>query len=99
MKTYKRLKRFYTQGTFYGLDETVHVHTLTDERRAVINVFNLSSKPETRELTFNLREIGLESQGKIEVKGASYTQKGSTITLRLNLPGMGTALAEITQRA
>jgi hypothetical protein len=99
MKTYMRLKRFYTQGTFYGLDETVHAHTLADERKAVVNVFNLSNKPETREITFNLHEIGLESKGKIEVKGASCSQKGSTITLRFDLPGMGTSLAEISPYA
>jgi len=96
MKTYRRLKRFYTQGTFYGLEETVHVHTLSDEGKAVINVFNLTDKPETKEVSFEPQEIGLDPQSKVHVKGCSYSQKGSTITLRFDLPGHGTALAEIS---
>jgi len=96
MRTYRRLKRFYTQGVFYGLNETVHVHTLTDEGKSVVNVFNLSDEPKIKEVTFDLREIGLDPRSKIDVKGASYNQKGSTITLRFDLSGKGTALAEIT---
>ena len=45
MQTYTPLKRFYTQGTFYGIDETVHAHTLPDIGESVINVFNLENKP------------------------------------------------------
>jgi len=30
MKEYLRLKKFYTQGIFYGLDEEVHIHTLPE---------------------------------------------------------------------
>ncbi len=96
MKMYMRLKRFYTQGTFYGLGETVHVHTLADEGKAVVNVFNLSEKPETKIVTFNLKEIGLEPEAKIEAEGAVCSQKGSIATLRFNIAGMGTALAEIS---
>ncbi len=99
MKTYKRLKRFYTQGTFYGLDETVHVHTLADEGKAVVNVFNISEKSETREVTFDLKEIGLKPEGKIEVDGAVFSQKGQKVTLLFNLPEKGTSLVEIRQCA
>jgi hypothetical protein len=96
MRSYKRLKRFYTQGTFYGLDETVHVHTLADEGQAVINVFNLSDGPETREIVFSLEEVGLDRERKVDVQGASCSQEGSTVTLRFDLPEEGTALAEIS---
>lgn len=96
MKKYRRLKRFYTQGKFYGLDETVHAHTLEDEGAAVVNVFNLTDEKKTKEVTFDLQEIGLEPQRKIDVKGASYDQKGSKVTLRFELSGKSTALAEIS---
>ena len=87
MKTYQRLKRFYMQGTFHGFDETVHVHTLADEGKAVFNVFNLSDEPETKEVTLELHEIGLDPKSRIDVRGVSYEQKDSTITLRFELPG------------
>ena len=95
MKTYHGLKRFYTQGTFYGLDESVHVHTLADRGRAVINAFDLCDEPTTRDITFDLADIGLHGDGKIDVRGAEFRQEGSTVMVRLNLPASGTALAEI----
>ena len=44
MQAYRSLKRFYAQGVFYGIDETVHAHTLPDVRESVINVFNLEKQ-------------------------------------------------------
>ena len=41
MQTYLPLKRFFTQGEFYGIDEMVHAHTLPELRESVLNVFNL----------------------------------------------------------
>ncbi len=52
MRTYMPLKRFYTQGEFYGIEETVHAHTLPDLRQSVLNVFNLSDKPVEKEVRF-----------------------------------------------
>ncbi|MEM3045553.1 MAG: hypothetical protein QW057_00530, partial [Candidatus Bathyarchaeia archaeon] len=95
MEKYRRLKSFYTQGTFYGLDETVHVHTLKDQGKAVINAFNLSDSPQAREVAFKLEEVGLDPQRKAEVKGASYSQTGSAVTISFDLPGRGTALIEV----
>ncbi len=95
MKEYRRLKKFYSQGTFYGLDETVIVHTLREEGKAVINAFNLSDKPVAREVTFNLQEIGLDPQRRINVRGATYSHKGPAVAVRLSLPERGTSLIEV----
>ncbi len=59
MRDYLRLKRFYTQGVFYGVDETVHAHTLPDEGKSVLNVFNLADIEVEREIRFRLSEVGL----------------------------------------
>ena len=95
MKTYRRLKRFYAQGTFYGLDETVHVHTLADEGQAVMNVFNLSEQPQTRQISFEPAEIGLPAESRIEAQGALCHPDGPTTTLQIDLPARGAAIAEI----
>jgi len=95
MREYKRLKRFYTQGIFYGLDETVHVHTLPEERGCVLNIFNLADVPVEREVKFRLSEVGLKMGKTIEVIGASSTIDGDIITLWVNLPAKGHRLVEI----
>lgn len=95
MKTYLSLKRFYTQGVFYGLDETVHAHTLPDLRESVLNVFNLTDKPEEKEVRFRLADIGLPT-GPIKVDGASFTEKEGEIMMKIKLPAHGHQLIKIT---
>lgn len=95
MKTYLSLKRFYTQGVFYGLDETVHAHTLPDLRESVINVFNLDDKRAQNQLQFRLSEIGLPS-GKIQIEGAPVQQSGDDVTVYLAIPKRGHRLLKVT---
>jgi len=95
MREYKRLKRFYAQGIFYGLDETVHVHTLPEERGCVLNIFNLADVPVEREVKFRLSDVGLKMGKTIEVIGASSTIDSDIITLWVNLPAKGHRLVEI----
>jgi hypothetical protein len=95
MREYKRLKRFYTQGVFYGLGETVHAHALPEERGCVLNIFNLADVPVEREVRFRLSEVGLKVEGEVEVIGAPSTIDGGTITLWVNLPAKGHQLVEI----
>jgi hypothetical protein len=96
MKTYMRLKPFFTQGDFYGLDEMIHVHTLKEKNAAVINCFNLAETPETKTFTFTLSEAGLSSQSKYKVVGAgSWQQEGETIELTVALDGRDAAVIEL----
>lgn len=88
MRTYLVLKRFYTQGVFYGLDETVHAHTLPDLRESVIDCFNLGDTPVEKQIRFRLADIGLPS-GKIDVEGAPFTVNGDEISIRVHLPARG----------
>jgi len=92
------LKNFYTQGGFYGLDETIHVHTLKERGEAVINVFNLTEKTINKKVVFHLNEIGLDPRASIQVKGAPFKQTGPIITIPFKLPGLSTALAEIASK-
>jgi len=95
MKQYMRLKRFYTQGNFYGLDETIHAHTLLEEKASVLNIFNLTNEPETKEIRFDLSEIGLPGDLKVLITKARYSQEGSSIYLEIPLLPLGTDLVEV----
>ena len=62
MRTYRRLKPYFTRGDFYGVSgcaEQMHVHVLPERHSAVINVFNLSDQPRVVEGDVDLRQIGL----------------------------------------
>jgi hypothetical protein len=58
MRTYLPLKRFYTQGVFYGLDETVHPHTVPDLRESVINCLALRRNLAERAIDGVFRDRG-----------------------------------------
>jgi len=94
MRTYKPLKRFYTQGVFYGLDEMTHAHTLPDLQESVINVFNLEKKPVQKPLRFRLGEIGLRP-GVVHLEGAPFQQSGDEVALDLTLLARGHQLLKV----
>ncbi|MGI4789356.1 MAG: hypothetical protein ACRYFS_10970 [Janthinobacterium lividum] len=96
MKTYLKFKRFYTQGTFYGLEETAHAHTLPAEKTSVINLFNLTDQPVERSVSFHLSEVGLKS-GLVSVEGASVQQSGGAVTLHAAIPARGHVQATLRQ--
>ncbi len=94
MRTYLSLKRFYTQGAFYGLGETLHAHTLPDIRECVLNAFNLDPQPAQQKTRFRLADVGLPA-GKVQVEGSSATVDGDEITLNLTLPAKGHQLVRL----
>jgi hypothetical protein len=94
MRTYLPLKRFYTQGEFYGIDEMVHAHTLPDIRESVLNVFNLTDKPTQKKVRFRAADIGLPA-GSMEVKGDSVTATGDEVTIKLSIPARGHQLVKV----
>jgi hypothetical protein len=94
MQTYLKLERFYKQGVFYGLDETVHVHTLPDVGQAVINCFNLGEQPVQKKIQFRLKEIGLPS-APMKIEDATFEQKDDEITLEVTIPARGQVMYKI----
>lgn len=95
MQTYRRLKRFYAQGAFYGLDETVHAHTLPDEGCCVLDLFNLGDVGVEREVRFRLADVGLQAEAPIAVEGAAWEMSGGDLRLSLKIPARGHRLVEI----
>jgi hypothetical protein len=94
MRTYMPLKRFYTQGEFYGIEETVHAHTLPDLRQTVLNVFNLSDKPMQKEVRLRAADVGLPA-GSIQAEGDSFNATGDEITVKMTVPAHGHQLVKV----
>jgi hypothetical protein len=94
MKTYNELKRFYAQGVFYGLDETIHCHTLPDLGQCVINCFNIEEKPMQKEVRFRPNEIGLPA-GRVQIEGAPFKQDGEEVVVDLGIPARGHLLLKV----
>ncbi len=101
MRTYRRLKRFYTQGVFYGLEETVHAHVLPNPKPetrtpiAVLNIFNLAKMEVEREIRFKPSDIGLPDNLRIHCIGVPYRQGGDGVTLWVRLTALGHHLVEV----
>jgi hypothetical protein len=95
MTTYLGNKRFFTQGAFFGLGETVHAHTLDGE--SVINCFNPETEPLSRVLAFSPDEIGLPP-GSVAVEGAEFQQKGNEVSVNLSIPARGHLLLKVRRR-
>jgi hypothetical protein len=98
MKTYLPLKQFYTQGEFYGLDETIHAHTLPDLKKSVLDCFNLDRTPEKRHVEFRLADIGLPAQ-PITMTGATVTMNGDEVEMEVSIPAEGHQLVRIQPAA
>jgi hypothetical protein len=95
MRQYLRLKEFFVRGAFYGLQETIHVHTLKERNRAVVVAFNLDDKPARVSAAFRREDIGLDAGVELMVSGAESRQRGSEYTVAFELPARSAALAEI----
>ena len=59
MKYYRKFDRFYKRGDFYGINEEIHLHVLTEENAFMVNMFNLSDKLRTIKGTFDLKRARL----------------------------------------
>jgi hypothetical protein len=95
MSDYRRLEKFFKRGTFYGLDEMVHVHTHASERGAVMNVFNLEGKPAQRKIEFAPAEIGLSAARDFTAKGGDLTLRDGVYALDVSIPALGHTLVEL----
>jgi hypothetical protein len=94
MQTYLPLKKFYAQGEFYGIEETVHAHTLPELGESVLNAFNLDDQPVKKQIRFRLKDIGLAG-GEVRIEGADFKQQGDEVTLNPTIPARGHALLKV----
>ena len=97
MKTYMRLKPFFTAGTFYGINEMVHVHKHPSDNTAVINCFAVNG-PATAGLPFDPAKFGLKAGKEYKFTGAtSSTKAGDIYTVNVAINAGGHTLIEVTE--
>lgn len=96
VRTYRRLKAYFTHGRFYGIDELTHVHVNADTTDAVINCFNLKELPETRTLRFAPRDYGLDSTKPYWFSHGTVSRTGDIYIVRVEIPAQGHSLIEVT---
>jgi hypothetical protein len=95
MATYRRLEPFFKAGTFYGVEETVHVHVHPTEQAAVINCFNLEEQPTRREVEFTPGKFGLDAKRAYTITGVPAGEIGNGYTLIFDVPALAHRLAEV----
>ncbi len=95
MATYRRLESFFKAGTFFGLNETVHLHTHPTEPAAVINCFNLDDHPAEQEVELSPEKFGLGGKRSYKVRGVSWHATAKGCALLFKIPTRGHQLAEI----
>jgi hypothetical protein len=95
MATYRRLDAFYKAGTFYGIDETVHVHVHPTESAAVINCFNLEEQPIRRTIEIVPEKFGLRAGREYAITGAAARRDEGRHIVELEIPSQGHVLLEM----
>jgi hypothetical protein len=92
MRVYNRLKPFFVRGTFHGIAENVHLHTLPGQPGGVVNVFNLTDQEQSYEVTIPADKLG---GTELPVTGAHSRWTSDSVTFWLTLPPMCPAIVRI----
>lgn len=95
MATYRKLKPFFTAGTFYGIEETIHVHRHPVQRAVVINCFNLEKQQAKRTFRFEPEQYGLDGGRSHRVLGAGSRKVRGGYDIEVEIAGYGHTLVEI----
>jgi hypothetical protein len=95
MKTYRRLKPFFAAGSFYGIEELVHLHRHPAKNAAVVNCFNLEERAVEKEFTFDPLACGLKA-GPYNFSAGSALRSGGAYKVTVPIPARGHSLIEIT---
>lgn len=90
---YKSLKDLYTLGDFYGIDELTHIHVISEENRCVINAFNLTDSPISREIEIRLNDLGII--GNVKISGAPHEIIKGKLVLKLDIPPFSPMLVKM----
>ncbi len=95
MSAYRELSAFFKAGTFYGIEETVHVHVHPSAQAAVVNCFNLNEHSMRREIEFVAENFGLDRNRSYRVRGLPSRKSERGLVLEFDLPALGHQIAEV----
>lgn len=93
MARYQSLKPWFVRGTFHGINETAHLHTLPGKHGGVLNLFNLTDGPKEVSATIPLALLGTDKPLAVDQGAAEWS--AVSVTIRLNLPAMSPAVLTI----
>jgi len=79
MNLYKKLKHYFTRGTFYGINNTTHIHVDKRKKLGIITAYNLSSRVKKVPIQFDPLRYSLEVSSVDIYNGTNH--KISTIKL------------------
>ncbi len=92
MRRYMRLKHYFVQGRFVGIDTHAHGHVL-DDGSAVLLVYNLTGSHIRRTVTVPADDLGLVAVHSItEADGRLVS---GMLTVNVDVPSMTAAIVEI----
>ncbi|MBP1994897.1 hypothetical protein [Paenibacillus eucommiae] len=97
LSVYQKLKPYFVRGTFHGIAEHVHLHTLEGTSGGVINVFNLMEEERELEFTISLALLGGEED--LLVTGAEASWSNEEVTFRLTLAAMSPGIVVVGEAA
>jgi hypothetical protein len=91
---YRRLKPFFTEGTFVGIDTFTHVHVLPERNAAVVVLFNMTGDPQERTVHLDASRLGLGSIDTV-VGGQLEGETGERAVVRVTVPALSPLLLEV----
>lgn len=97
MALYSRLKPYFARGTFHGLHEHVHLHTLADRSGGVVVLFNITNADRTMETRIDQRT--LRTEGRPRVEGAAVAAEDGMLVIRADVAAMSPAVVRIGDAA
>ncbi|MBX3069250.1 MAG: hypothetical protein KF883_01980 [Thermomicrobiales bacterium] len=92
--TYLRLKPFFTQGEFIGIDLYAHLHVIQAEQAAVAVLFNMTSEPMVREVRVPASQLGVRAPIMAR-DGATLTTGDGIATLTVEIPPLSPRVVEL----
>ena len=93
MRLYRQLKPYFVRGTFTGLAENIHLHTLPGQEGGVINLFNLTDVE--KEFEFAVPRSALGTNRELTVTGTQAEWRTDSVRIRHKLPAMTPAVIKI----
>ena len=93
---YKTNKDVYTNGNFFGLDELIHLHVLSEAGICLLNAFNLTDKTMKKEIEFKPSDVGIFEE--VCTDNQQCTVKGGTLIIKLEIPAFDSVRVKFTTK-
>jgi len=97
MRLYRSLKPYFVRGTFHGLAEHIHLHTLPGREGGVLVMFNLSETDRAIEVEIP-RDL-LQSGDEVAVDGADAASENGRFRIRAEIAAMSPVVVRIGEAA